>query len=316
MNNLQRDINKMLLKLKATERTLTYPRRLKREIDNSKANDPVAFVKLTPMSTKVTVPDVKYENIASKKNETPVEKALSDEPKLKVVEESIKVDAIILPIRPVDDDLTGQYSQVEGMALGSIGAYMGWKMYKSMAGVASAVLPQEVVIAMKTGIFGGGLDNPHDRMLFAGHQRRSFSLKYDFMKPENEKDERTLGQIVSLLRMSVLGGYGKFVITPPLQWKVSFHCFPNYPNFLQYERCGLTNAQVAFGGQEQFHAMESGMPFLSLSLSFAELDYPTRDLVVIDGDASLISSTMRDLSPQEKLDAEKEKIEGERLVKG
>lgn len=262
--------NQKIKELNITEKTLCYPFALKDAINNAKSgNEPVAFVKFTPSSPKVIMPSVRKE--LQKK-----ELKQGEEDKLKYVQQQLFVDAIFLPIRPVSDELSAEWTKIEGMGLGNKWAYAKWKLYKSLSGVANAVLPSEVVYAMKTGAFGGGIDNPHDRLAFAGHQRRNFTIAWEFMKPESREEEEILTKIVSMFRMSALGGRGAMVITPPISWEVSFNSFPDYKNFVKYKRVGFTTVNSTFGGEGDFHAMQSGMPFVSLSLTCSELDYPTQ----------------------------------------
>jgi len=261
--------NKIIKELNITEKTLCYPFALKDAINNAKSgNEPVAFVKFTPSSPKIIMPVIKKE--VQKKD------LKTTEPKVEIKEQQIYVDAIFLPIRPISDEISAQWTKIEGMALGNISAYLKWKLYKSLSGVANAVLPSEVVYAMKTGQFGGGIDNPHERLAFAGHERRNFTIAWEFMKPESREEEEMLTKIISMFKMSALGGYSATVITPPISWEVSFNSFPDYKNFVKYKRVGFTTVNSTFGGEGDFHAMQSGMPFVSLTLTGSELDYPTQ----------------------------------------
>ncbi|HQL66764.1 MAG TPA: hypothetical protein PK151_04375 [Caldisericia bacterium] len=261
--------NQKIKELNITEKTLCYPFALKDAINNAKSgNEPVAFVKFTPSSPKIIMPVIKKE--VQKKD------LKTTEPKVEIKEQQIYVDAIFLPIRPISDEISAKWSNIEGMALGNISAYLKWKLYKSLSGVANAVLPSEVVYAMKTGQFGGGIDNPHERLAFAGHERRNFTIAWEFMKPESREEEEMLTKIISMFKMSALGGYSATVITPPISWEVSFNSFPDYKNFVKYKRVGFTTVNSTFGGEGDFHAMQSGMPFVSLTLTGSELDYPTQ----------------------------------------
>ena len=307
------DINRTLRQdLKITEKTLVYPHNLRDLINSSSESDPVAFVKFTPKSPKITVPRLTEKPLDPSTVET------GQDDQIEIIEQSIAVDAVFLPIRPVQDDLSGNWQSIEGMGLGNLGAYLKWKMYKSLSGVASTVLPQEAVYAMKTGVFGGGIDNPHDRLAFGGHQRRTFNIAWEFLKPVNRSEEQTLIQIASLFRMGTLGGYGAYVIAPPMYWEVSFSSFPSYKNFLRYGRVGFQSCSITFGGDDDFHAMESGMPFLQMSLACSELDYPVRGDVSITPDKNLISDFSELQRRREQLveqlqkenDAEKELVNG------
>jgi hypothetical protein len=261
--------NKIIKELNITEHSLTYPFALRDAINNAKSgNEPVAFVKFTPSSPKVIMPVIKKE--VQKKD------LKTTEPKVEIREQQVYVDAIFLPIKPISDEISAQWTKIEGMGLGNKWAYAKWKLYKSLSGVANAVLPSEVVYAMKTGAFGGGIDNPHDRLAFGGHERRNVTIAWEFMKPESREEEEVLTKIISMFKMSALGGYSATVITPPISWEVSFNSFPDYKNFVKYKRVGFTTVNSTFGGEGDFHAMQSGMPFVSLNLTGSELDYPTQ----------------------------------------
>lgn len=267
------EINKKIKEFGITEKTLVYPHELRDMINNSSEQDPVAFIKFTPSAPKVIMPAIKKEKQSDKLN--------TEEEKVEIEPQQIFIDSIFLPIKPANDEISAGWQGVEGMGLGDKWAYAKWKLYKSFSGIANAVLPSEVVYAMKTGKFGGGIDNPHERQAFTGHQRRNFTIAWDFLKPTSREEEETLTRIVSMFRMSALGGYGAYVITPPISWNISFNSFPGYKNFLVYNRCGFTTVASTFGGEGDFHAMESGMPFLSLSLTGGELDYVSQKNVWI-----------------------------------
>lgn len=187
------------------------------------------------------------------------------------------IQEIILPIRPVEDTLSGNWRGVEGLKLlqESFGKYLGWKIMKEMSGIASKTLPHEVMVAVKQGVLGGGLDNPHEALLYAGHERRSFSISYDFMKPESAEDEKRLVAILDTFRVCSIGNYDGYVITPPPLVTVSFVSLPNYNNFMRYTNCGIQSCKVSYGGTkgDAFNAMQSGLPFATLSLTFGEMDY-------------------------------------------
>jgi len=301
---------------------LVFPSKLEDYINESGSNAEkkdldayVSFVKFVPSSPKIIVPEIEEEaETTSKKDSLKKE----DDVKVKIQELSIGVDAIILPIRPTEDTINGSWQSVEGMGFGNLGSYLSWKLKKTLGGIASTILPQEAVFAMKSGMFGGGIDNPHDILAFAGHSRRSFTIAWDFMKPANRRDEEILTQIVSIFRMSSLGSYGHYVIGPPVSWKVDFYSLPKYPQYLRYRRCGFNSVSAKFGGDERFHAMESGMPFLSLSLDIGELDYPVKDDVWLKkADNSLIrNKELRELTAEEKEGQQKNNETRNNIEKG
>ena len=200
------------------------------------------------------------------------------------------IQEIILPIRPIDDSLSGNWTAVEGLALlqQSFGKYLGWKFIKSMSGVASRILPQEVMVAFKQGILGSSIDNPHEVLLYSGTNRRTFEIAYEFLKPESEEDEKRLVAILDTFRACSIGSYGEYVISPPPTLDVEFISLPGYNNFLRYTNCGIQNCSVTFGGAgDQFNAMESGLPFASIALQFGELFYPTHDKLTLSDNSKI-----------------------------
>jgi len=296
------DVNKYIKDLKITDRTLIYPFELKDAINSSITSQSISFVKFTPSSPKIKMP------VLVKKSDTGIPQEESTE----VKEQQVMIDAIFLPIKPIVDSLSSNWSNVQGMGLGSLSEYLKWRAYKGLSGVMSRVLPEEVAIAMKTGAFGGGIDNPHDRQLYSGYSRRNFSVGWEFLKPTSREEEDVLTKIISFFRMSSMGGYGKLVITPPISWNVSFNSFPGYKNFLLYRRVGLQDVSVTFGGDGEFSAMSSGMPFMNLSLTCAELDFANRkDVAVRAGNASLLgdapdtSITIEELEQEAKANLKK-----------
>jgi len=273
------ELEKKILELKLNDKILVFPTKLREMINASKEllakekTPYVSFIALYPIGTKVIIP-----GISEQLKDDTVAKLDEEEAggKTKIKEIKLKgIDAIILPIRPTADTIVGQWQSVEGMNLGGgLGEYIKWKGYKALSGIASTILPQEVVFAMKSGAFGGGIDNPHDKLAYAGHARRNFDLAWEFMKPRNREEEEILAQIVSVFRITSVGAYGDYVITPPINWRVEFSSFPSYKKYLVYRRCGISNITTQFGGNDgNFKAMESGLPFLNLSISFNELDY-------------------------------------------
>ena len=284
-----------------------YPHKLRDIINTAGKNgrDQASFVKFTPSASKVIVPTIIPEP------ETKSKKVKDDDPnKVKIKYIDVGIKGIFLPIKPTEDTVVGSWQSVEGMGFTGIEEYATWKGYKALSGILLTILPQEAVFAMKSGVFGGGIDNPHDRLAFAGHSRRSFQIAWEFMKPANAEEEETLNSIISIFRMTSLGNYGKYVIAPPPAWQISFHSFPNYKTYLAYRRCGFASVNVKFGGEGDFHAMESGMPFMSLSLDVNELDYPVRDDMWIKPIKQRVELETEDLSEadREKLKANNEFI--------
>jgi len=253
---------------------LVFPAKLKNLI-NDRENQ-ISFVRFYPIAEIQIMPNVE-ELKNDKKAE--VKKDLKEVEKKPV---NITLNSITLPIKPVSDSLTGEYQSIEGLGKlqQGLGDYIVWKGYKALSGALGGMVPSEIAIAAKTGLLGGGIDNPHDKSLFSGHQKRSQNFSWDFLKPANKEEERELISILNVFRKSSLGSYGKVVISPPPKWKVEFYSGPLYDTskpFLRYKSCGITNCVVNFGGDtENFNAMESGLPFISLSMTLSELEYPTK----------------------------------------
>jgi len=237
---------------------LIYPHKLEEMINNDES-EPASYIRLIPLMTKRTV-DVAAQ--LTKESMKPM-----------------KISQIILPIMPVEDVIQNNWTSVQGTHL--LAEYMKYGKIKGVAKYAAfkaertlgGLLPAEIAYAMKQGFRGSGVDNPHEKVLYAGHNRRSIPMAWEFMKPESEEEEETLRIILEFIRMTAVGAYGEQVITAPISWKIEFVSEP-YENFLMYRRCGIDNVTVRFGGDGSFKAMESGMPFASLSMSMNELDYP------------------------------------------
>lgn len=301
-------IQKKLLELQITDKTLVYPTSLRKQIeskdiaiDNKKKG--LSFIAFYPRASSILVPSLdKVGSIA--KNSL---KSTPDILKVQEVKQVISIDSIILPIMPVDDNINCEWTSVEGMGLGNLTEYIKWKLYKVGSGIVGNILPSEAVYSMKQGIFGGGIDNPHDRLAFAGHSRRNFTLGWDFMKPESQEDEKILSQIISAFRILSLGTYDKFVIIPPISWTIDFMSFPNYTPLFTYKRCGFNSVQTKMGGEGEWHAMESGFPFMSLTLEINELDYATRDDVSLVPTSSLYSEEAGALESAAASELEKNK---------
>ena len=253
---------------------LVFPTKLKDIINE---NEPIAFVQFSPLAELTVIPQI---DDLSNTNENKIK---DDAKLIEKTPVSVQLRSITLPIRPVSDSITGEYQSVEGLGKlrEGMASYIAWKGYKKLSGLVSSVVPSEIAIAAKTGLLGGGIDNPHDKLLFAGHQRRSQDFQWDFLKPANKEEEAVLRAIVNVFRKSSLGSYGSLVIGPPPKWKVEFYSTPLFAGskpFLRYKSCGIQNCTVKFGSEtDDFKAMESGMPFISLSMTLSELEYPTQD---------------------------------------
>ena len=242
----------------------------------------VAFIRFKLSQTKIkqiTVDEAKIEAAEKSIKEGKLDYNTEDETykdDIKSIEPPIS--EIILPIVPVTDTTSGSWTGVEGLGLlqQGFGKYLSWKFLKGLSGIASTVLPKEIMVAFKNKVLGGGLDNPHEKLMYSGHERRSFDVAYTFMKPESKTDELRLKAIIDTFRVCSVGGYGDLVISPPPTISVDFVSLPIYNNFLRYGRCGLQSCVITYGGEgEQFAAMKSGMPFVTISLTFGELDYVT-----------------------------------------
>ena len=254
---------------------LVFPTKL-RDIINE--NEPIAFVQFSPLAELTVIPQI--DDLSN----TSEDKIKDDAKLMEKKPVPVQLKSITLPIRPVTDSITGEYQSVEGLGKlrEGMASYIAWKGYKKLSGLIGSVVPSEIAIAAKTGLLGGGIDNPHDKLLFAGHQRRSQDFSWDFLKPANKDEEAVLRAIVNVFRKSSLGSYGPLVIGAPPRWKVEFYSGPMFVKggkpFLRYKSCGIQNCAVKFGGEtDDFNAMESGMPFISLSLSLSELEYPSQE---------------------------------------
>lgn len=226
----------------------------------------------------------------------------------KIVQKDLGVKEIILPIMPISDTLNGNVRGREGLGLvsgeaiagtlknivdevksgsvigitGSIGSafiksskYTMNKAYRAGMGLMEKFSVES--IALKQAFGGGGVDNPHEQLLFDGHDRRSFSLSYDFLKPETKEEEQILVYILEVFRVCSLGSYENYVITPPPTVNVEFISLPEYSNFITYKKCYVTT-NVVFGGSGKigFESMESGFPFAKLTMNFAESEFITQ----------------------------------------
>lgn len=286
--------NKLVTKEQSTNKELqiqkdilVYPLQLRDmilKLDSIGTEKPIiSFVEFSPLVETIKIPTVKEfmtetTNPKTKKTMSKKETTVSVE----IKKQKLAIDSIILPIKPIEDTLDGSWSPIEGMGFGSYKDYFQWKLMKGLTGVASTILPQEVVIAMKQGVFGSAIDNPHEKLMFSGNTRRSFSIGWNFMKPRNRNEERLLVLIANLLRIGSIGTYGKMLIYPPITWSVKFHSLPDYPSFLRYDRCGFASVAVKFGGSgDNFNAMSSGFPFLSITINVNELEFPTRESAMI-----------------------------------
>ena len=308
------DFKKELEAMDISGGVLVFPNALRKRIDDDHvkafeaefegldvSGSAVSFIKFTPRSYSVRVPVLAPKKKKDKEGKQIVEK--------KIINTGI--DAIILPIRSTTDSIDNDFSSVEGLGFRDLGKYLLWRLKKGGMGMISAPLPKEVAISMKRGIFGGGMDNPHDDMLYGGYQRRTFDLSWEFLKPVNQEEEELLMKLVSIFRMSSIGGYGELVITPPVTWDISFHSLPNYPSYLRFKKCAF-DCEVVFGGDSDgFKAMESGAPFISLSLKVQELVRASRkDLWIKPTDNfvdKIVPLDKKEQKNQDKLDKKSDK---------
>ena len=244
---------------------VVFPLKLKELLEEDDLSSSACFIRLKPRFYKV-VPDI-------------VNKVTKE------TLEGLKLNSIIMPIMPVEDTIQNQWGSVEGAQLLAGGAslpkaidYAKWMLLRG----ASAALPDAISATLKQSYFKGATINPYDKMIYQGHQRRSIPITFNFLKPESAEDEKNLRSIVNLIRTLSVGSYSGIIITQPIQWDLEFVSLPDYDRFLKYTRCGIESVSVKFGGDgENFNAMKTGMPFLSLSVVFNELYYPTKkDLVI------------------------------------
>ena len=186
------------------------------------------------------------------------------------------------------DTITQNYQGYEGANYkGGILAFLERKG----AGALNAALPSELAYAIRTNFFGGGIDNPHEKILYAGHQRRNFTISWDFLKPDNLEDEKILLDIINIFRRNSIGYYENVIIKPPTYWNIEFYIQTEgsaVKPILVYKQCGFSNVAVTYGGQgEGFKVLKSGTPLLSLSMDISEVEYPTKDDVTYGVDGTI-----------------------------
>lgn len=256
---------------------LVYPQILEELIEDDEFQPP--FVKLVPYKKNFKVTQTTKQEVetvdgtkkfsAGEISEDKVEKGFNN------------VTEIILPMPPqIVDSLSGNFQAVEGLGKimkGGFGSYIKWKVMKGL-GSFGGLLPQEIVMAIKHGIYGGGLDNPHEMLLYSGHNRRTFNLAYEDMKPVDEDEENVLKNIIDVLKSSAIGSYVDMVIYAPPSWDIEFYSDSD-TLILSYKNCKISSYDETLGSQnsESFARMESGFPITSINIAFNEMDFTNQN---------------------------------------
>jgi len=250
------------------EGSLIFPKKLKGYINDMQES--MSFIVLKPRSTNITVDRTTKQS----KNTT----------------QQFPLKYIILPIRKASDNLNNNFREIEGGEFirmndfAGLERYAKWKFYKlGMKAVSSklSVLPTELIGAASRQLTGGNISNPKSGLFSTGHSRRFLSLSYEFLKPESREDEDTLRMILDIFNTNI-SEYGEYTIKDPIFWDIDFISFPNYSGYLRMRNCGLRVKDVNYGGVgEAFTAMESGFPLPSFDLEFIELDFATKDNLIM-----------------------------------
>ena len=245
---------------------LVFPTKLRKLLEDEDYDKKSAcFIRLKPLFKKV-VPNI---------NEKTTKETLED----------LKLNSIIMPILPVEDNIVNQWGSVEGaqlltgeLSFGKAFDYLKWQGMRAV----SAAVPGAISETLKQAVGGGSTINPYDKVLYQGQMRRSIPLTFNFLKPESREDEKILRSIINIFRAYSVGSYYKLIIGNPIYWKVEFISYPDYENFLVYKQCGIENLSINFGSNgDEFKAMKSGMPFIgSISITFNEIYYPERNDLV------------------------------------
>lgn len=212
------------------------------------------------------------------------------------------INSIILPIRKINDAMSADYRLMKGLNLLASGKslqYMLWNLpdlLKAAGGISSTIggignfisgLPEEVKAAFRSYVGEGFMENPHDLMIYNGNSRRSFTIDYNMLKPQNKEDQYNLDVIQNIFRKSQLTDYNKdlFSAPAPTSWYVSFYSFAHrdyednnsleFDPFLSFSNCGLRQLNIPYGDNgvnDKFTRMKSGHPLVNMSLEFVELN--------------------------------------------
>jgi hypothetical protein len=273
---------------------LIYPLELRDLIESSGDNVSDSggyyppFVRLIPKEQKITVGEstkVEVETAEGKTVESlPTSKTSKQYTVVKVPNVGV-ISEIILPMPPqIINSLSSNYQGVEGLGLiqnkGKL-AYLKHVAVKKFLNPLGA-LPDAVVAAIKQNIFGGGIYNPHEKLLFAGHDRRSFGLSYDDLKPTSKEEEDQLDAIINTLEYCSIGRYGDWVVTGPPSFDVEFHSIPGHV-ILEFKNCKIVSFDNTMGGSggDGIARMSSGFPISSIEVAFNEMDYRSADDIII-----------------------------------
>jgi hypothetical protein len=259
--------------------SLVYPLILEKMIKNNEIDPP--FVRLTPKTKTYKlekgepIEDTVINGTTITKDKVNISTKQTESDSIGFTEDDNVIKSIILPMPPsVTDNLSGNFQSVEGLGMLSrgLGEYIKWKGYKIL-GSLGGMLPQEVVAGIKSGLFGGGIDNPHDKLLYAGHNRRSFDLNYEKMLPTSREEEEVMRRIINIFRMSSIGNYSREVIQAPISWDVEFHSSIDNV-ILRYVDCQISSNNSTWGGDsESFERMESGYPVPGINITMNEMNY-------------------------------------------
>ena len=258
---------------------LIYPLVLKDLINDNEIKAP--FVKLIPKTSRIRKTnetfDVEIEQDGQTKK-TSVPKQKQEAPIKLLKYEDQEVNEIILPMPPnIVNSISGNFQSVEGLGMlagGDIGKYVKWKMTKAAMALTNA-LPQEVVMAIKSGIFGGAIDNPHEKTLYAGQNKRSFTLTYENIIPTSAQEETEIRNIINAFLFCSVGEYTQWIIKAPPSFDVEFHSTPGNI-ILSYNNCKISGLEETMGGiGESFASMESSWPIFNISVTFNEMDFVT-----------------------------------------
>lgn len=130
--------------------------------------------------------------------------------------------------------------------------------------------------------------NPHLEMVFRGTANRRYVMVFDMM-PRSAKEAAVIQEIIKNFRMYAApeiadDGDGRYFI-PPAQFDITYYFGGKENPFLaRIARCALTNIAVNYNGSGPWTTFGDGHPVhINLSLTFAEVDTITREMIAKDG---------------------------------
>ena len=204
--NKYKDMLDKIAKNNNIKNIAVYPKKLEEFIKNEDTAEYATFIKFKiklkkykSLDIDTTKLDVAKEAISGTLFSEGIEKVFRFEDT--ITTEKPPIEELILPIIPTSDSLSGNYEGVEGLArvrraiegkngLGEAARHLVSSAVGKIGSVVSFVADFKAETAAIAEKFaGGGTFNPHEGMLFSGHNRRSFSLTYQFMKPESREEE-------------------------------------------------------------------------------------------------------------------------------